>query len=256
VRCPHCGFTTFPHATTCRRCGRPLPGTGTDPRAPVQPGTEEVAPPPPSAAASSWWGTGLPPEVAAQLDPETLDLKELSLPQAILEAGAQAEAELAPAADAAGGASEAGHYGGFWLRGMAALVDAILAGGLALLAGAGAIVAAAGGGVLAGGLDVRTEFVAVAAALLAAAGVSLAYHALFTGSWGQTPGKMVFGLTVAQADGGLPTYGQAAWRWTASWVALGLLGVGLLMIAVTRRKQGLHDLLAGTVVLRHLPGSS
>ena len=50
--------------------------------------------------------------------------------------------------------------------------------------------------------------------------------------------------------------GQAAWRWTASWVALGLLGVGLLMIAVTRRKQGLHDLLAGTVVLRHLPGSS
>ena len=78
----------------------------------------------------------------------------------------------------------------------------------------------------------------------------------FTGAWGQTPGKMVFGLTVARADGGLPTYGQAAWRWAASWVALGLLGVGLLMIAVTPRKRGLHDLLAGTVVLRQPPGSS
>lgn len=256
MRCPHCGFTTFPHATTCKGCGRPLTGTGTDPRAPVPPGTEQAAPPSPSAAASSWWGTGLPPEVAAQLDPETLDLKELSLPQAILEAGAQAEAELAPAADATGGASKAGRYGGFWLRGMAALVDAILAGGLALLAGAGAVVAAAGGGALAGGLDPRTEFVAVAAALLAAAGVSLAYHVLFTGAWGQTPGKMVFGLTVARADGGLPTHGQAAWRWAASWVALGLLGIGLLMIGVSPRKRGLHDLLTGTVVLRQPPGSS
>ena len=256
MRCPHCGFTTFPHATTCRRCGRPLPGTGTDPRAPVPPGTEQVAPPLPSAPASSWWGTGLPPEVAAQLDPETLDLEGLSLPQAILEAGARAEAERAPAGEATGGPSGAGRFGGFWLRGMAALVDVILAGGLALLAGAGAVVAAAGGGALAGGLDPRTEFVAVAAALLAAAGVSLAYHALFTGAWGQTPGKMVFGLTVARADGGLPTYGQAAWRWTASWVALGLLGVGLLMIAVTPRKRGLHDMLAGTIVLRQPPGSS
>ncbi len=256
MRCPHCGFTTFPHATTCRRCGRPLPGTGTDPRAPVPPATEQVAAPSPSAAASSWRGTGLPPEVAAQLDPEELDLEALSLPQAILEAGARAEAERAPAADAVEGPSGAGPYGGFWLRGMAALVDAILAGGLALLAGAGAVVAAAGGGALAGGLDPRTEFVAVAAALLAAAGVSLAYHALFTGAWGQTPGKMVFGLTVARADGGLPTHGQAAWRWAASWVALGLLGIGLLMIAVSPRKRGLHDLLAGTVVFRQPPGSS
>ncbi|MGH7363490.1 MAG: RDD family protein [Candidatus Methylomirabilales bacterium] len=222
----------------------------------MPPATEQVAAPSPSAAASSWRGTGLPPEVAAQLDPEELDLEALSLPQGILEAGSQAEAERAPAADAAGGASEAGPYGGFWLRGMAALVDAILAGGLALLAGAGAVVAAAGGGALAGGLDPRTEFVAVAAALLAAAGVSLAYHALFTGAWGQTPGKMVFGLTVARADGGLPTHGQAAWRWAASWVALGLLGIGLLMIAVSPRKRGLHDLLAGTVVFRQPPGSS
>lgn len=256
MRCPHCRFTTFPHATTCKRCGRPLPGTGTDPRTPTPPAEEQVAPAPSSAPASSWWGTGLPPEVAAQLDPETLDLKGLALPQSIVEARARAEADRAAAAAAAAGPPGGGPYGGFWLRGMAALVDAILAGGLAFLAGLGAAVAAAGGGVLAGGLDVRTDFVALAAALLAAAGVSLAYHALFTGAWGQTPGKMFFGLTVARADGKPPTYGQAAWRWVASWVSLALLGIGLLLIAVTPRKRGLHDLLAGTVVLRRMPGSS
>jgi uncharacterized RDD family membrane protein YckC len=200
--------------------------------------------------ASRWREAGLPPEIAAQLDPEALDLTRLSLPQAILETEAQAGVHAAPAANAGAEASAAGSYGGLWLRGMAALVDAVLAGGLALLAGAAAVAAAAGGARLAGGLDLATAYVAGIAALLAAAGVSLAYHTLFGGAWGQTPGKMLFGLTLARADGGAPGYGQAACRWIASWVGLGLLGLGPLLVAVTRRKQGLHDLLAGTVVLR------
>lgn len=255
MRCPHCGFTTFPHDSTCKECGRPLSGTGTAGSQEVSRRAEQANPPPPSPPASSWWGTDLPPEVATQLDPEALDLERLRLPQSILEARAQAEAERAAAAAAAGPAPGT-RYGGFWLRGMAGLVDAILAGALAGLAGAGAVVAAAGGGVLAGGLDVRTDVVAAAAALLAAAGVSVAYHTLFTGAWGQTPGKMFFGLTVARAEGGALSYGRAAWRWAASWLALGLLGLGVLLIVATPRKQGLHDLLAGTIVLRQSAGSS
>ena len=254
MRCPQCGFTTFPHASTCKECGRPLSGMASGPEVP--PLAEGAAPPPPSPPASSWWGTGLPQEVAAELDPERLDLKGLSLPRSILEARGRAEAEPPAGAAPVAGTLTARRYGGFWLRGMAALVDSILAGALAALAGAGAVVAAGGGGVLAGGLDVRTDFVAVTAALLAAAGVSLAYHTLFTGTWAQTPGKMFFGLTVARPDGGAVSYGRAAWRWTASWLALGLLGIGVLLIAVTPRKQGLHDLLAGTVVLRQPAGSS
>lgn len=252
MRCPHCGFTTFPHARTCKECGRPLSGTASDPEVP--PPAEGAAPPPPSPSASSWWGTDLPPEVAAQLDPEAVNLEGLRLPQSILEARARAEAERAAAP--AAGPVPGRRYGGFWLRGMAALVDSILAGALAALAGAGAVVAAAGGGVLAGGLDMRTDFVAVAAALLAATGVSLAYHTLFTGAWAQTPGKMFFGLAVARADAGTLSYGRAAWRWAISWLAWGLLGTGVLLIAVTARKQGLHDLLAGTIVLRQPAGSS
>jgi len=254
VRCPKCGFTTFPHAATCKRCGRPLRGTGTGPRSEAAPAPEQAPSPPPPASAPSWWGTRLPPDVAGQLDPETLDLEALSLPQTILEA--RAGTEEPAAADAATGASPAPRYGGFWLRGMAALVDAVLVGGLALLVGVGAVVAAARGGALAGGLDAATDLVAGTGILLAVAGVSLAYHALFTGAWGQTPGKMLFGLTVARAGGGPVAYGEAAWRWATSWVALGLFGIGLLLIALTPRKQGLHDLLADTVVLREPPGSS
>ncbi|MCI0371898.1 MAG: RDD family protein [candidate division NC10 bacterium] len=254
MRCPHCGFTASAHATTCDRCGRALPGTGTDPPEPAPPAVEQAAPFPPPGPASSWWGTALPPEVAAELDPEKLTLNALRLPVTILEGRARAEAEAAAAEDAAALAGR--RYGGFWLRGMAALIDAILAGGLAFLAAAGAVVAAAGGGALGGGLNLTTDVVAVTAALLAAAGASLGYHTLFTGAWGQTPGKMFFGLTVARVGGKPLGYGRAAWRWAASWVALVLFGIGLLMIALTPRKQGLHDLLAGTVILRQPPGSS
>lgn len=256
MRCPHCGFTTFPQASTCKECGRPLSGTRTAGSPEVSHRTERANPPPPSPPASSWWGTDLPPEVATQLDPEALDLEGLRLPQSLLEARARAEAERVAEAAAAAGPAPGRRYGGFWLRGMAGLVDAILAGALAALAGAGAVVAAAGGGVLAGGLDVRTDVVAAAAALLAAAGTSFAYHTLFTGTWAQTPGKMFFGLTVTRADGGALGYGRSAWRWAASWLALGLLGIGVLLIVVTPRKQGLHDLLAGTIVLRQPAGIS
>jgi len=254
VRCLHCGSTTLETVATCQECGQPLQAAAEGPGPAASPAVEQ-APRPPSVPETPWRGAGLPPELAAQLDPETLDLTRLSLPQTLLEAEPRAGVHAAPAADARAEEPPARRYGGLWLRGMAALVDAVLAGGLALLAGAAAVAAAAGGATLAGGLDLATAYVAGIAALLASAGVSLAYHTLFGGAWGRTPGKMLFGLTLARADGGAPGYGQAAWRWIASWVGLGLLGLGPLLIAVTRRKQGVHDLLAGTVVLRESTGS-
>lgn len=254
MRCPHCGLITFPHAANCKQCGRALAGAGPGPRAaPPRPPGPEAGPPavPPDA---SWWGTALPEDVSTQLDPDALDLRALSLPETVPQAGGQARGAEA-AAETAAEASPL-RAGGFWRRGMAGFVDTIVSGGLALLAGTGAVVAAAGGGKLADRLDPTTDLVAAVAAVLAVAGASLGYYSLFTGAWGQTPGKMLFGLTVARADGGPVSYGRAAWRWVASWVSLGLFGLGVLLIAVTPRKRALHDLLAGTVVLREAPGSS
>jgi uncharacterized RDD family membrane protein YckC len=250
VRCPHCGLVTFPHAANCKQCGRALAGAG--PGAPAPPQGPVAAPP--AAPPDSRWGTALPEEIATQLDPEALDLEGLSLPETVPQAGGQARGEE----EGAEAAAEAPpiRAGGFWRRTMAGLVDTTVSGGLALLAGTGAVVVAAGGGKLAGRLDPTTDLLAAVAAMLAVAGVSLAYYTVFTGAWGQTPGKMLFGLTVVRADGRPVGYGRAAWRWGISWVSLALFGLGVLLIAVTPRKRALHDLLAGTAVLREAPGSS
>lgn len=245
MRCPHCGLVTFSHAATCKQCGRALAGAGPEPRA---------AAPPAAPPDASWWGTALPEEVATQLEPDALDLGGLRLPETVPQAGGQVRGAEVVAEAAAEAPSP--RVGGFWRRGMAGLVDTIVSGGLALLAGAAAVVAAAGGGKLAGRLDLTTDLVAAVAAVLAVAGTSLGYYSLFIGAWGQTPGKVLFGLTVARADGRPVGYGRAAWRWGVSWVSLGLFGLGVLLIAVTPRKRALHDLLAGTVVLREAPGAS
>jgi uncharacterized RDD family membrane protein YckC len=82
---------------------------------------------------------------------------------------------------------------------------------------------------------------------------NLAYFAYFWSQHGQTPGMMALGIRVIQYDGDKLGFGRTLLRWTV----LFLLGVTLLiplisvfMVAFGQRKQGLHDLAAGSVVVR------
>jgi len=77
------------------------------------------------------------------------------------------------------------------------------------------------------------------------------YFTLFVGSRGQTPGKLLFGLRIVRVNGEEMTYGRACLRSLCWIISLLLFSVGFLMIAVTRQKQGLHDMLAGTYVVRN-----
>lgn len=78
----------------------------------------------------------------------------------------------------------------------------------------------------------------------------LVYFTIFVGWCGQTPGKMLFRLKVIRVDDQEMTYGTA-WLRSLCWIlSLLLFGIGLLMIAFTRQKRGLHDILAGTYVIR------
>ena len=78
----------------------------------------------------------------------------------------------------------------------------------------------------------------------------VAYFTIFVGSCGQTPGKMLFRLKVVRADGQEMTCGRALLR-ALCWIfSLLLFSIGFLMIACTRQKRGLHDMLAGTSVIR------
>lgn len=78
----------------------------------------------------------------------------------------------------------------------------------------------------------------------------LFYFTFFLGWCGQTPGKKLFGLKVIGTSGDPVTYPQALLRYFGYMASFLLLGLGFLMVAVDRKKRGLHDLIAGTQVIR------
>jgi uncharacterized RDD family membrane protein YckC len=61
---------------------------------------------------------------------------------------------------------------------------------------------------------------------------------------------MLFGLRIIQVTGEDLTFRRALARWTGQSLSLLLFGIGFLMVAFSRQKQGLHDKLAGTYVVR------
>lgn len=80
--------------------------------------------------------------------------------------------------------------------------------------------------------------------------IILQYFTLLESSRAQaTPGKMMLGLIVIDVDGERISYGQANKRFYAKTLCWLLIGIGFLMIAFTKKKQGLHDRLAGTLVV-------
>jgi uncharacterized RDD family membrane protein YckC len=83
--------------------------------------------------------------------------------------------------------------------------------------------------------------------------LSLLYTLVFWATKGATPGKLFLRLRIV----GAKSAQREGLGWSTSIVrALGymvsgaLLGVGFLLVAFTAQKQGLHDLIAGTRVVR------
>jgi uncharacterized RDD family membrane protein YckC len=66
-----------------------------------------------------------------------------------------------------------------------------------------------------------------------------------------TPGKMVIGAQIVDARTlGKPTLRQLVIRYLGYYVSTIPLGLGLLWVAFDPRKQGWHDKMANTVVIR------
>jgi uncharacterized RDD family membrane protein YckC len=81
--------------------------------------------------------------------------------------------------------------------------------------------------------------------------LAITYYVFFTGYCGQTPGKMVLKLKVIRTDGGDVSYGRAALREVLGKFLSGIiLGIGYFMVAFTKEKQGLHDKIADTYVVK------
>jgi uncharacterized RDD family membrane protein YckC len=76
------------------------------------------------------------------------------------------------------------------------------------------------------------------------------YPVVFHWLWGQTLGKMAVQIRVVMLDGGSLTLGTAVIRQLASWLSALIFGIGYLMAGLRADKRALHDLLAGTRVVR------
>lgn len=79
---------------------------------------------------------------------------------------------------------------------------------------------------------------------------------IFWVSKSATPGKMALSLKVLDERTGNPlTVGQSIGRYLGYFVAIIPLGLGILWVGFDSKKQGLHDKLASTVVVRDKTGN-
>lgn len=83
------------------------------------------------------------------------------------------------------------------------------------------------------------------------------YHWLFTGLKGQTPGKMTVGIKVVNAQGDRPSLGIAALREVlGKLISTIVLCLGFLWIETDKQKQGWHDRIASTYVVKVVKAKS
>ena len=66
-----------------------------------------------------------------------------------------------------------------------------------------------------------------------------------------TPGKMAIGAKIVdEKTGGKPSTGQLIGRYLGYYVSILPLMLGIIWVGIDPRKQGFHDKLAGTLVVR------
>jgi uncharacterized RDD family membrane protein YckC len=146
-------------------------------------------------------------------------------------------------------------YGGFWRRLVAFGIDKIILYLVSLLLLATGIFALGRGGIslcriaATGDLPRGTGLFAFVY-LVAMFITDMIYFTWFHGSVGQTPGKMLLGLRVIQASGEKMTFGVAFLRWVGTLLSGLFLSLGYLWIVFDGRKQGWHDKIAVTLVIR------
>jgi uncharacterized RDD family membrane protein YckC len=148
-------------------------------------------------------------------------------------------------------------YSGFWRRLWSYLIDRFILGVAFLPVGFMVFVpmlATQSGG------WTDTDLPAEAIAAVLGASLTIAFLALL-GSWfyyalmqsssrQATLGQLALGLRVTDVEGRRISFARASGRHFAT-VLTGLtIGIGYLMVLFTTRKQTLHDLVAGTVVVR------
>ena len=104
-------------------------------------------------------------------------------------------------------------------------------------------------------LTIEGTMGALLASIIASYGVLLIiipwlYYAGFESSRSQaTPGKLLMRIVVTDMCGNKPTFARVTLRHFAKIISIIIIFIGFLMIGLTRKRQGLHDRIAGCLVL-------
>jgi uncharacterized RDD family membrane protein YckC len=214
--CSKCGANVPDGAVFCSACGQPTGG--------VAAGQPAAAGPAPPVAATA----GYPAPV---------------------QAGWQAAA-----------ARPAVAYAGFWLRLVAVIIDAIVLGFVRWIVFLPFAASMGLGmhGIFMGHPPSRPEELFPMFGMLLRLWMVLTvlnwlYFSLFESSgWQATLGKKALGLEVTDLAGRRISFGRATGRFFGKYISAIILFIGFIMAGFTEKKQALHDILAGTLVIRKL----
>ena len=136
-------------------------------------------------------------------------------------------------------------YAGFWIRFWAAMVDILV---LTPIWVTQAVIEAVG--------KLNSGVIVVFFLILVVVGQWLYFACFESGGWQATPGKRLMGLRVTDLEGCRISFSRATGRYFSKILSTLIFFIGYIMVGLTDKKQGLHDNMAETLVLRGKAGGA
>jgi uncharacterized RDD family membrane protein YckC len=155
-------------------------------------------------------------------------------------------------------------YAGFWLRFVAFIIDWFALSLAGAIIAVPIILAILALGVGMSGIESPWEFLEQGKMMMVGGIIGLIilmimfsivlhwlYYALMESSrFGGTLGKMALGLRVVDLEGNRISFGRASGRYFSRIITNMTMLIGYIIAGLTERKQALHDLIAGCLVIR------
>ena len=261
MKCPKCGFVSFDELVQCKKCGlyfkEPPFAKVSEPKEQHQAQPEE----------SSTSAARLPPQWSETIQSIKKELEEIEGKPVDLQSHKIANAEktetalreiLAEAKMETPAAQPFPEVkmlnapkGGFFIRLLAYLIDSIILYFLDRLVLIATDRFLGKGAVSFNTTDLMGENLGYLLYYLAMSMlIGCFYFTYCHGVTGQTIGKWICGLKVVKKNGESLGLGLAFLRWIGYWVSSFFLCFGFIWIAFSKQKQGWHDKIAGSYVIR------
>ena len=138
--------------------------------------------------------------------------------------------------------SETASFAGFWKRFAAGAIDLFITVLIGFVAG-GTI------GFLMGASGYNIDAIQALAQVCGYLASWIFYAAFESSELQATPGKRALGIQVTDLAGKRISFGRASGRFFSKYLSCLILFIGFVMIGLTKKKQGLHDIIAGCLVV-------